>query len=184
MASCKPPRPTPKSCLPPTCPHPSTHLPYAVTSASPTPPSPSDPSRKHPAHFSPSESYPQRTWSCPRTTVSMTTHREEPVATGSLIFYFFLSSLLPLPHPSPAPLNWVKEGRRPGGGERGHPLIASLPIFFFISSFRCFWRTQKSFHFFATAAHTILVSSPTPPILAIYHYEMEWVFNLSDVTES
>lgn len=41
---------------------------------------------------------------------------------------------------------------------------------------------------FATAAHTILEPPPLAPppllILAIYHYEMERVFNLSDVTES
>ena len=44
---------------------------------------------------------------------------------------------------------------------------------------------SKIISLFATAAHTILVSPcPSPPILAIYHYEMEQVFNLSDFTES
>lgn len=39
----------------------------------------------------------------------------------------------------------------------------------------------KSFHFLLLLRHNPVVP---PPILAIYHYEMEEIFNLSDFTES
>ena len=108
----------------------------------------------------------------------MTTHREEPVATGSLSFcQIFVAP------PSPT---------EPGQGQgaerevRPVPLIAPLSPFlsFFLPFLFFFLMNSKIISLFATAAHTILVSPPPPPILAIYHYEMERVFNLSDVTES
>lgn len=106
----------------------------------------------------------------------MTTLREEPVATGGLSF---CQILLPLPHSSPVLLNWVREGRE-WREVRPVPLIAPLPLFLFVLfflSFPFFLMNSRIISLFATAAHTILLSPLPHPILAIYHYEMERVFN-------
>lgn len=111
--------------------------------------------------LSPSKSYSPWTSSTPSTPVSMTTLREEPVATGGLSF---CQILLPLPHPSPGLLNWGREGRE-WREVRPVPLIAPLPSFFcfsfpFISFFFFPDELKKSFHFLLLL-HTILVSPPS-----------------------
>lgn len=59
------------------------------------------------------------------------------------------------------------------------PLTALIPPSFLFTFLSDKLKT-KIISLFATAAHTIQLSPP--PILAIYHYEMEQVFNLYDVT--
>ena len=113
--------------------------------------------------------------------VSIITSWEEPVATGSLSS---CQILFLLPHLSPDLLNWGREGGENRSGERKSVSLPVQfpPVLFFFSFPFLFLMNLKIISLFATAAHTILL--PPLPILDIYSYEMEQVFNLSDVTES
>lgn len=189
MASCKPislfpSLPAWNHRLPPDTPlhpptHSSPHPPRAVMSTSPTLLSLSDLQRAS-RPLSPSKSCSPRTLSTPLALVSMTTLWEEPVATGSLSF--FVRYCCPSPTCAPGPLNWGSEGRRAGSGEKWglfrsslHSLLFCVLFVFFNFSFLV---NSNHFTFCYCCTHNPSSSHP------VHHYEMERVFNLSDVTES
>lgn len=154
-ASCKPTPPRPPAW---------NYVYNLIYSSPPHPPIPVRPFRRHCAHCPP----PNPTqWGCLCTPVSTITLREEPVATGSLSF---CQILLPLPHLRPDLLNWGREGREVGSGERGnllHSLFRSLP--FFSLSFTFFSDKLKNYFTFCyCCTHNPLVPSSHPSYLPLW----------------
>lgn len=186
MESCKPPsppRPTPKSCLPPTYdprPAPTATPTLRLTFLTPSPP----PAPPYLPRLTLQESTPPTLSPLPNPT-----HRGRGVTPlfpwqpigrslllqAALFYFFFLSILSPLPHPSPAPPNWVKEGRRAGGWREREVIHSSLhSLFFFFkfhflfSSFLINSKIISLFCYCCTHNPSVLSSSSHPSYLPLW----------------
>lgn len=84
---------------------------------------------------------------------------------AALVFFFCQIFVAP-PPPEPRPTELGEGGKEGGGWRKVRPVLLIAPLApFLLCFFLSFLMNSNHFHFFATAAHTILVSPPPPPIL-------------------